>query len=241
MDDKTREKIPQDLADDVLYKADHTCCKCREAGKGVQIHHIDEDPSNNSPDNLAVLCFECHRLTQLRGGFGRQLSPGEVRRYRDDWYCRVEQHRKLIKLTDEQFTGFDPNLTQDVDSVRDEPDDTETLPSDLEDERNREYREKRGLFLTHYWRPSDKLRQVVDIVIRLQQHNLGPLSEGEVESVEYQLGPKFSVEPVKISDPTKNYELEVSAYRPMLCLAKVNLTDGTALALTRYIDFPVDE
>ena len=43
--------------------------------------------------------------------------------------------------------------------------------------------------VTHYWRPSDKPRQVADIVIRLHQHNLGPLSEGQVENVEYQLGP----------------------------------------------------
>jgi len=33
----------------------------------------------------------------------------------------------------------------------------------------------------------------------------------------------------------------ISAYRPMLCLAKVNLADGTTVKLTRYIDFPVDE
>ena len=46
---------------------------------------------------------------------------------------------------------------------------------------------------------------------------------------------------MKISDPTNNFELEVSAYRPMLCLAKVNLADGTTVKLTRYIDFPVDE
>ena len=26
------------------------------------IHHIDIDPTNNSPDNLAVLCSPCHLL-----------------------------------------------------------------------------------------------------------------------------------------------------------------------------------
>ena len=164
-----------------------------------------------------------------------------MRRYRDDWDRRVEQHRKLVKLTEEQFTGIHPSLSQGMHSVGGEPDGTDASLSDLEEERNREYREKRGLFLTHYWRPSNKPRQVVDIIIRLQQHNLGPLSEGEVESVEYQLGPRFSVEPAKISDPTNNFELEVSAYSPMLCVARVNLTDGTALTLTRYIDFPIDE
>jgi hypothetical protein len=242
MGGKAREKIPRDIADEVLYKADHTCCICGEDGKGVQIHHIDEERSNNSPDNLAVLCLEHHRRAHLRGAFGRQLSPGEVRRYRDDWNRRVEQRRALlIRLTEEQFTGFDPSLTQDVLSAGDKSQDTDTSHLELEEERTGAYREQRGLFLIHYWRPSDKPNQVADIVIRLHQHNLGPLSEGEVESVEYQLGPKFSVRPVKISDPTDNFELEVSAYRPMLCLAIVTLIDGTTLKLTRYIDFPVDE
>jgi hypothetical protein len=242
MNERAREQIPQNIVDEVLYRADHICCICRENGKGIQIHHIDGDRNNNSPDNLAVLCLEHHRKVHLRGGFGRQLSAGEVQRYRDDWNRSVEQRRALlVRRTEEQFTGFEPSLTQDVASAEDESQDTDTSFLELEEERTREYREQRGLFLIHYWRPSDKPDQVADIVIRLHQHNLGPLSEGEVESVEYQLGPKFSVRPVEISDPTNYFELEVSAYRPMLCLAKVNLTDGTTLKLTRFIDFPVDE
>jgi len=59
----------------------------------VQIHHIDDDPSNNGEENLAVLCLECHNDTQKRGGFARKLDAHQVVRYRDDWHQRVRTRR----------------------------------------------------------------------------------------------------------------------------------------------------
>jgi len=56
---KVRTPIPSDLAAEVLFASDNTCCVCRERGKRIQIHHIDESPSNNVFENLAVLCLEC--------------------------------------------------------------------------------------------------------------------------------------------------------------------------------------
>jgi hypothetical protein len=91
---KGRSPISNDISVDVLFMHDHTCCVCRESGKAVQIHHIDDDPSNNSPENLAVLCLEDHNDTQVTGGFGRKLQAGEVRRYRDDWLERVHFRRE---------------------------------------------------------------------------------------------------------------------------------------------------
>lgn len=75
---KHRIPIPVDLATKVLFAADRTCCVCSERGKETQIHHIDENPSNNVFENLAVLCFECHNKTQIKGGFGRKLSSSLV-------------------------------------------------------------------------------------------------------------------------------------------------------------------
>ena len=77
----------------MLFASDHTCCKCRLSWKTSQIHHLDEDPSNNDASNLAVLCLECHNETQVRGGFGRHLSAQEVAQYRDDWIVRVTKRR----------------------------------------------------------------------------------------------------------------------------------------------------
>ncbi len=66
---------------------------CRERGKRVELHHIDENPGNNVEANLAVLCFDCHDDTQVRGGFGRKLNADVVIRYRDEWTRRVIQRR----------------------------------------------------------------------------------------------------------------------------------------------------
>lgn len=71
--------MPEDVSAQVQFMANRTCCVCREPGKAVQIHHLDEDPSNNSLDNLAVLCLQHHNDTQLKGGFGRKLDAGQVR------------------------------------------------------------------------------------------------------------------------------------------------------------------
>lgn len=89
---KDREPIPRDLAARVLFEHDRRCCVCRTI-KPVQIHHIDEDPSNNAFDNLAVLCFDCHRDTQIRGGFDRKLDADQVRLYRRDWLQKIREFR----------------------------------------------------------------------------------------------------------------------------------------------------
>jgi hypothetical protein len=108
----------------------------------------------------------------------------------------------------------------------------------LEDMRVRTYQDNEGLFLVHKWRPSTVPGQVADISIMLTQHRDGPLTRQEVESVEYQLGPMFFVEPVTKTNASENFRLDVSAYAPMLCLAKVTFKTGRSpLYLTRYIDF----
>jgi hypothetical protein len=93
---KERILIPEDVASEVMFLSNRTCCVCREKGKAVQIHHLDEDPSNNSKDNLAVLCLECHNQTQIRGGFGRKLNKPIIEKYRDDWYSKVKESREVF-------------------------------------------------------------------------------------------------------------------------------------------------
>lgn len=114
----------------------------------------------------------------------------------------------------------------------------DTTSGQLERRRIGRYQENYGLFLVHTWRPSDSPGQVADIAISLRQHGDGPLSEGKILSVEYVLGPKFFNNPVAKTNANDNFRLDVSAYAPMLCLAKVKFTDGTSpIILERYIDF----
>ncbi len=90
---KKRVPIPADVSARVQFTSDRTCCVCRIAGKRIQIHHMDGDPSNNDPHNLAVLCTDCHDETQITGGFGRKLNSDQILLYRDDWYQLVAQTR----------------------------------------------------------------------------------------------------------------------------------------------------
>lgn len=105
------------------------------------------------------------------------------------------------------------------------------------------YQHNRGLFLAHTWRPSTQPDQVADIVIYLRQHGDPerddcPLSRGLVRKVEYHLGSMFSDRTIVKRNRKRNFRLEVSAYGPMLCLARVNFTDGSLpVDLERYIDF----
>lgn len=90
---KIRAAIPPETAVEVMFASDNTCCVCRERGKALQIHHVDENPSNNVFTNLALLCLECHDDTQIRGGFGRKLNATLVTKYRDEWLERVKNRR----------------------------------------------------------------------------------------------------------------------------------------------------
>ena len=91
---KTRIPIPEATATVVLFDSDRTCCVCNERGRPVQLHHIDEDPGNNTPGNLAALCFLCHEETQVEGGFARKLNAAQVTKYRDEWLARVRIRRQ---------------------------------------------------------------------------------------------------------------------------------------------------
>lgn len=94
---RPRRQIPAALADDVLFLSDHTCCICRTKGKDVQLHHIDGNPSNNTPDNLATPCLDCHSKVTGGRGLGRTYGPGEVRRYRRSWAKQVSDTRQVHK------------------------------------------------------------------------------------------------------------------------------------------------
>jgi hypothetical protein len=107
---KLRTSIPSDVAAQVLFEADRTCCVCRIRSKPVQIHHINNNPSNNFPQNLATLCFDCHRETQITGGFDRKLDSDQVVLYRDDWVTLVAQDRSR------------ETAARDAERVRDEKD-----------------------------------------------------------------------------------------------------------------------
>jgi len=86
---KKRTPIPSEISAQILFESDRTCCVCNHRGRNIQIHHIDENPSNNNPENLAVLCLECHNDTMIKGGFGRKLNADQVVIFKKEWLQRV--------------------------------------------------------------------------------------------------------------------------------------------------------
>ena len=97
-----RNTIPPDVSAKALFLSDRTCCVCRKRGKPVQIHHIDDNKSNNDIGNLAILCLDCHTETQISGGFHRKLDADQIVLYRDDWLRLVARERWNTLLTDEE-------------------------------------------------------------------------------------------------------------------------------------------
>lgn len=90
---KSRALVPDDVKANVLYASHHTCAVCNKPELPVQIHHINEDPSDNDEGNLVVLCLLCHDKTHVSGGFGRRLDAVVVTKYRDEWLKRVSERR----------------------------------------------------------------------------------------------------------------------------------------------------
>ena len=156
-----------------------------------------------------------------------------------------QYYAEWLKSQEEIFKGFVPE------NVNNKPEQVEKIAAvmtsakadipvidDLEVIRKRIYQENKCMFLVHSWRPSLTFGQVADIVIWLHQHYQGPLTNGEVEKVEYQLGPKFFKHPKIKTNSHESFRLEISAYGPVLCLAKVYLKGKeTPVTLERYINF----
>ena len=94
---KKRTKIPSDVETRLMANNRHTCCLCH-GHKDVVIHHIDEDSSNNNPENLCVLCTGCHSDVHSNHGFGRKFTPDEVRIYKNGWekMCKLEDNKKFV-------------------------------------------------------------------------------------------------------------------------------------------------
>ena len=90
---KKRHAIPGSVADGLLYEADRTCCICHSPHKAVQLHHIDGNPGNKDPRNLAVLCLDHHDEASKGPGHGRGLTPRQIRKYMDNWLRTVKVRR----------------------------------------------------------------------------------------------------------------------------------------------------
>lgn len=89
-----RKKIADEICDLLLFECNRTCCICMLPGKDVQIHHIDQNSSNNTYENLIVLCLDCHSNVHKKGGFGRNWTEGQLQQNKEEWKERVRNRKQ---------------------------------------------------------------------------------------------------------------------------------------------------
>lgn len=115
-------------------------------------------------------------------------------------------------------------------------------PGDLGQRWMRIVEKQRGLFVVHTWRPSTQSGQVADITIRLHEHGpeWTPISNGDVERVEYYLGSSFfGGKAVSKTNANDGFRLDVSAWGSTVCVARVHFRNEDPVEIYRYLDFAV--
>ncbi len=89
----SRKALSEKQRAEILIANRHACCICGE--QGVQIHHINGDPSDNKPDNLAVLCLSHHDKATSPPGLSASLKQEHIRKYKASWerQCAVRAEK----------------------------------------------------------------------------------------------------------------------------------------------------
>jgi hypothetical protein len=75
----------------LLYDAARTCCVCRTPQFPVEVHHIDQDPSNNVEDNLIVICKNCHGEAHTKHSLSKNLTPVHLKYSKKRWLAEVAE------------------------------------------------------------------------------------------------------------------------------------------------------
>ncbi len=94
---KKRVQVPARLRDAVLKEFNHKCAMC--GATGPQVHHIDENPGNNDPQNLLPLCPNCHLRDQHDPT--AQVDQGKLRlfrKYRDPLILSTQFHPLWLRF-----------------------------------------------------------------------------------------------------------------------------------------------
>jgi len=105
---KSKKSVPEEDRAKLFLWCDRHCCFCgKKCTTNIEIHHIDEDTSNNDIDNLIPLCFDCHgELPRYNAKHpkGSKYYSREVKTRRDQIY---EEHtRKYLRQVNIHVSRF---------------------------------------------------------------------------------------------------------------------------------------
>lgn len=83
-----RPKVPAGVLAAVWVAAARRCVVC--GAPAVHTHHIDGNPANNNPKNLAPVCFDHHDAATRTGGLKKKISATEMRAHKAEWEQKVK-------------------------------------------------------------------------------------------------------------------------------------------------------
>ena len=103
-----RIPIPRKLQNRLYYESQYACVVCQDTGS--HIHHIDKDASNNSEDNLVVLCMKHHDEAHTKKELSKNLDSRALRDAKRRWLSEVERSRiQVSSLSGQKYlAGNDP-------------------------------------------------------------------------------------------------------------------------------------
>jgi hypothetical protein len=102
-----RKRLPPKVEADVLVASRRRCCICFGLHRDIrvqkgQIAHLDGDPGNDNPDNLAFLCQAHHDEYDRPSSQCKGLTVEEVKEYRSELYDH------LSRMEPRETGGEDP-------------------------------------------------------------------------------------------------------------------------------------
>ena len=99
-----RKKLSIATRDAVLKEFNHLCAVC--GGIGPQVHHVDEDNSNNVVENLLPLCPNCHLRDQHNPTRRHAVEKLQLfRKYKDPFSLLTRQSNLLLNVHSEPTDG----------------------------------------------------------------------------------------------------------------------------------------
>lgn len=101
----SRPAIPEKLKQTLLYESAFVCVVCQS--KNTQIHHIDKDNSNNSPDNLVVVCHNHHDEAHTIKTMSQNLTSARLLKSKLAWISFIKENRNQTASLEGQLQQAD--------------------------------------------------------------------------------------------------------------------------------------
>jgi hypothetical protein len=87
-----RPTIPAPIKQQILYESAFVCVVCQN--RGAQIHHMDENNTNNEPKNLVLLCQDHHDEAHTKHQLSQNLTAARLRGFKKSWLKQVSEKRE---------------------------------------------------------------------------------------------------------------------------------------------------